>query len=79
MPPEAARIPIIDISSSAGTDNQAQVARSLVEAAVEYGFVYVRNTGRGGGDLSAGQIERAFEIVSKLSPGLSSPSEWMID
>ncbi|KAI1462374.1 2OG-Fe(II) oxygenase superfamily protein [Annulohypoxylon moriforme] len=50
-------IPIIDISAK-GTD-QAQVAKELVDAAVEYGFVYIRNAGR---DISTEQIENAFNI-----------------
>ena len=63
--PEAAKIPIIDISDAAA--DQAQLASSLVEAAAEYGFVYVRNTGR---DLAAEQIDKAFEIVSLGLPSL---------
>lgn len=51
-------IPIIDISAE-GTD-QAQVAKELVDAAVEYGFVYIRNAGR---DISTEHIENAFNIV----------------
>lgn len=58
--PEAAKIPIIDISDDAA--DQAQIARSLVNAAAEYGFVYVRSTGR---DLATGQVEKAFAIVSR--------------
>ena len=58
--PEAAKIPIIDISDDAA--DQAQIARSLVDAAAEYGFVYVKSTGR---DLAAGQVEKAFAIVSQ--------------
>lgn len=54
-----ATIPIIDISAE-GAD-QIQVAKELVDAAVEYGFVYVRNAGR---DISTEQIENAFGLVS---------------
>ncbi|KAI1215114.1 2OG-Fe(II) oxygenase superfamily protein [Annulohypoxylon truncatum] len=62
-----ASIPIIDISAE-GTD-QAQVAKELVDAAVEYGFVYIRNAGR---DISTEQIENAFDISRIL---FSSPLE----
>lgn len=58
--PEAASLPIIDISAE-GPDHQAQVAKSLVDAAAEHGFVYIRNTGR---DLTREQIENAFAVVS---------------
>ncbi|KAI0897766.1 2OG-Fe(II) oxygenase superfamily protein [Annulohypoxylon nitens] len=54
-------IPIIDISAE-GTD-QAQVAKELVDAAVEYGFVYIRNAGR---DISTEHIENAFNISKIL-------------
>ncbi|KAI2470853.1 2OG-Fe(II) oxygenase superfamily protein [Annulohypoxylon bovei var. microspora] len=60
-------IPIIDISAE-GTD-QAQVAKELVDAAVEYGFVYIRNAGR---DISTEQIENAFNISQVL---FNSPFE----
>ncbi|KAI1074141.1 2OG-Fe(II) oxygenase superfamily protein [Whalleya microplaca] len=58
---ETATIPIIDISAQ-GAD-QAQVAKELVDAATEYGFVYVKNTGR---DISAEQIENAFNVSRTL-------------
>lgn len=57
-----ATIPIIDISAE-GAD-QAQVAKELVDAAVEYGFIYVRNAGR---DISTEQIENAFNLVRDLN------------
>ncbi|KAI1765967.1 2OG-Fe(II) oxygenase superfamily protein [Hypoxylon sp. FL1150] len=60
-------IPIIDISAD-GSD-QTQVAKELVDAAVEYGFVYVRNAGR---DISAEQIENAFDLSRTL---FTSPLE----
>ncbi|OTA94828.1 hypothetical protein M434DRAFT_243888 [Hypoxylon sp. CO27-5] len=53
----AASIPIIDISAE-GVD-QTQVAKELVDAAVEYGFVYIKNAGR---DISPEQIENAFNV-----------------
>ncbi|KAI0122837.1 hypothetical protein BJ170DRAFT_704134 [Xylariales sp. AK1849] len=59
--PEAAAIPIIDISAD-GAD-QLQVAKALVDAAAEYGFVYVKNAGRG---ISVEQIENAFNVSRTL-------------
>jgi isopenicillin N synthase-like dioxygenase len=54
----ASYIPIIDISES--QTNPAPIAKGLVDAAVEYGFVYIKNTGQ---DLSFAQVEQAFDIV----------------
>ncbi|KAI5924366.1 2OG-Fe(II) oxygenase superfamily protein [Camillea tinctor] len=62
-----AAIPVIDISAE-GTD-EAQIAKELVDAAVEYGFVYVKNTGR---DISVEQVENAFNVSRAL---FSSPLE----
>ncbi|KAI1776350.1 2OG-Fe(II) oxygenase superfamily protein [Hypoxylon cercidicola] len=62
-----ATIPIIDISAE-GVD-QAQVAKELVDAAVEYGFVYIRNAGR---DISNEQIENTFSLSRTL---FASPLE----
>jgi isopenicillin N synthase-like dioxygenase len=50
-----ANIPIIDISG-----NQAEIARQLVEAAEEHGFIYVKNLGK---DIAASNINEAFELV----------------
>lgn len=55
----AANIPLIDISAP-GEDAQLKVAKELVDAAVEHGFIYVRNTGA---DISADAVERAFDLV----------------
>lgn len=55
----AANIPLIDISAS-GEEAQAKVAKELVDAAVEHGFVYIKNTGA---DISADAVERAFQLV----------------
>lgn len=55
----AANIPLIDISAS-GEDAQLKVAKELVDAAVEHGFVYIKNTGA---DISADSVERAFDLV----------------
>lgn len=55
----AANIPLIDISAP-GEDAQLKVAKELVDAAVEHGFIYVRNTGA---DIPADAVERAFDLV----------------
>lgn len=59
--PEAAAIPIIDISAE-GVD-ELDIAKALVDAAATYGFVYIRNTGK---DIPAAQVQSAFNIVSGL-------------
>ncbi|KAI4594843.1 hypothetical protein KJ359_007364 [Pestalotiopsis sp. 9143b] len=59
--PEAANIPIIDISAD-GVD-ELEIAKALVDAAAEYGFVYIRNTGK---DISAEQVQGAFDLSRKL-------------
>lgn len=53
----AAKIPVIDISDDA---NQVQVAKDLVEAAVEHGFIYIKNTGK---DIPVEEVENAFNLV----------------
>ncbi|PSR80764.1 hypothetical protein BD289DRAFT_455147 [Coniella lustricola] len=58
----AAKIPLIDISATGG-DAQAKVAQELVEAAVEHGFVYIRNTGA---DIPVEAVENAFELGKKI-------------
>ncbi len=58
----AASIPIIDVSGEQG--DPASIARELVDAAAEHGFVYIRNTGQ---DLSPAQVEQAFDIVCENS------------
>lgn len=52
----AAKIPVIDLSG----EDQAQVAKELVEAAIEHGFVYLKNTGQ---DIPVAAIDEAFEMV----------------
>ena len=59
MSTNAAKIPVIDIS--APDVDQKDVARQLVDAAEEHGFIYIRNLGR---DISAADIDGAFELVS---------------
>lgn len=55
----AAKIPVIDISAT-GEEEQAKVAKELVEAAVEHGFVYIRNQGA---DVPVESVENAFDLV----------------
>jgi len=52
----AAKIPVIDLSG----DDQAQVAKDLVEAAIEHGFVYIKNIGN---DIPLEAIDGAFALV----------------
>lgn len=63
-------IPIIDISA-AGTA-ELDVAKALVDAAAEHGFVYIKNTGK---DITAQQISNAFDLVrdpSQIPPSCYS-------
>jgi isopenicillin N synthase-like dioxygenase len=53
---QAANIPVIDISG----DDQARVAKELVAAAIEHGFVYIKNTGK---DIPVEAIDEAFAMV----------------
>lgn len=55
----AAKIPVIDISAT-GEEEQAKVAKELVEAAIEHGFVYIRNKGA---DIPGDAVENAFNLV----------------
>ena len=61
-----AQIPIIDIASN----DDAKLADKLVEAAIEHGFIYVKNLGH---DISPAQIEGAFSVVSPPPPFLRHP------
>lgn len=58
----AVKIPVIDIAAKDA--DQKEIAKELVDAAVEYGFVYIKNTGM---DIPAGMIENAFDLVRILS------------
>lgn len=53
-----AKIPIIDIS---GGGEQLEVARELVDAAVEHGFIYIKSTGE---DFPVEVIQNAFNMVT---------------
>lgn len=55
MEPKA-NIPLIDL---AGGD-QAEVARRLVDAAAEQGFIYIKNKGQ---DISVEDIDSIFGLV----------------
>jgi hypothetical protein len=59
MEPTTANIPLIDIS--APDADQKEIARQLVDAAEEHGFIYIRNLGR---DIEAKSIDGAFDLVS---------------
>lgn len=59
---KVAKIPVIDVAAAAGED-QAQVAKDLVEAAIEHGFIYIKNTGK---DIPVDVIEDAFNLSRKL-------------
>ncbi|KAH0445085.1 2og-fe oxygenase [Colletotrichum camelliae] len=56
-----ANIPIIDIAAP-GVDRTA-IARQLVDAAVEHGFIYIRNTGK---YIDLSDIDAAFDLSKKL-------------
>lgn len=53
-----AKIPVIDISDD--NQDQAQVAKELVEAAIEHGFIYIKNTGKA---IPVEDVDAAFELV----------------
>lgn len=51
-------LPVLDISTP-----NAQVGRELVDAAVRYGFVFIRNQGS---EIPPTEIDQAFELVGRL-------------
>jgi isopenicillin N synthase-like dioxygenase len=59
----SADIPVIDISGS-----EDEVARQLVNAAEEHGFIYIRNIGL---NITPESIEEAFQLVSNRSQSSS--------
>ncbi|OAA64627.1 2og-Fe oxygenase family protein [Niveomyces insectorum RCEF 264] len=60
----AASIPVIDLTAADdGGPARTAVARALVEAAVEHGFVYIRNTGR---EIPIKAVDEAFAVSRKL-------------
>lgn len=65
---QVAEIPVIDISRDNEQD-QLRIAKELVEAAIEHGFIYVKNTGK---DIPIEAVEGAFNLVgwSLFSPSV---------
>ncbi|CAK7267019.1 hypothetical protein SEPCBS119000_002329 [Sporothrix epigloea] len=60
----AASIPVIDLAGAdEGGDVRDSIASALVEAAVEHGFVYIRNQGL---DIPATAVNGAFDIARRL-------------
>ncbi|KAK0651710.1 hypothetical protein B0T16DRAFT_434730 [Cercophora newfieldiana] len=57
----AANIPVIDISNP--SQDESQVAKDLVEAAIEHGFIYIKNTG---GDIPIDAVQGAFDLSREL-------------
>ncbi|KAG8407242.1 hypothetical protein J3458_020731 [Metarhizium acridum] len=58
MSPASADIPIIDLSGP-----QEDVAKQLVDAAADHGFIYIQNLGH---DIPAASIDDAFALSKKL-------------
>lgn len=54
----SAEIPIIDLSG-----DEVEVARQLVNAAEEHGFIYIRSLGQ---NISADSVDEAFKLSAKL-------------
>lgn len=54
----SADIPIIDLSGP-----QDDVARQLVSAAEDHGFIYIKNLGK---DIPGADIDEAFRLVSQF-------------
>jgi len=52
-----ANIPIIDLSAKV---LEGDIARRLVDAAIEHGFIYIKNTGA---DISVEKVASAFDMV----------------
>jgi hypothetical protein len=58
---KVARIPIIDLNYDDQDEAQrVRVAKDLVEAAVEHGFIYIKNTGT---DIPVSAVDDAFTLV----------------
>ncbi|KAG5999330.1 hypothetical protein E4U54_001908 [Claviceps lovelessii] len=58
MSTPSANIPLIDLSG-----DPSIVANQLVDAAVEHGFIYIRNQGH---DIPPASIDEAFALGKKL-------------
>jgi len=57
---QVAKLPVIDISDP--SQDEAQVAQELVEAAIEHGFLYIKNTGR---DIPIDAVGGVFDLVNE--------------
>ncbi|UNI18814.1 hypothetical protein JDV02_005061 [Purpureocillium takamizusanense] len=60
MAPATANIPVIDL---AGDEQADAVARQLVAAAEEHGFIYIKNRGH---DIPAAAVDEAFSLSRKI-------------
>jgi isopenicillin N synthase-like dioxygenase len=58
----SAQIPVIDIDAS-GDDAEQRVANALVDAAVKFGFVYIKSTAA----IAADVVQRTFSIVNCMN------------
>lgn len=56
-----ANIPIIDVSKAV---DEADVARRVVDAAAEHGFIYIKNTGD---FIGLSDIDGAFDLVGAVA------------
>lgn len=59
----SARIPVVDICSK--ESSESDIAQELLEAAIDNGFVYIKNTGR---DIPIEAIEHLFGYVGYSLP-----------
>lgn len=55
---QSARIPVVDICSQ--KNSESAIAQELLEAAIDNGFVYIKNTGQ---DIPIEAIDHIFEYV----------------
>ncbi|OAQ77340.1 oxidoreductase, 2OG-Fe(II) oxygenase family [Purpureocillium lilacinum] len=58
MPPATANIPVIDLAG-----DEADVARHLVAAAEDHGFIYIKNRGN---DIPAAAVDEAFSLSRRI-------------
>ena len=68
---DTVHIPVIDISSA-----KEQVGHELLDAVVQYGFVFIKSSGLG---LDAQTVNQMFDIVSHIFLVLSIRSIYDID
>ena len=62
-----AHLPLIDLA-----EDPSQSSRQLLEAASEWGFVYIKSTGL---CISPQDVDRAFELVFHLSESQNSQGD----